>query len=261
MNANSFRKRVRGRKRLVGTFLKTAAYQVVEVLGTTELDVFIIDAEHAPFDRGALDACMLAARAVNLPMLVRIPNSAPDTILGMLDIGASGLLVPHARSEQGVREMVSASRYLQGSRGFSNSSRAGRYGRCGMADLIERADRETTTIWQIEDREAVDNIERLVGIEEVDCLFIGRADLAVSYGLADITHRLIDDAVLRTCVTCQRAQKPIGMFLGSVRDCLRYEELGVSLFVIGSDQSMLQPQSTIMTTAPLKATQSTPSCI
>jgi 2-keto-3-deoxy-L-rhamnonate aldolase RhmA len=233
----------------VGTFLKTASYQVVEVLGTTDLDFLVIDAEHGPFDRGALDVCMLAGRAADLPMLVRVPNSSPDTILGVLDIGATGLLVPHARSEQGMRETVAASRYRNGIRGFSNSPRAGRYGRCSMAKLIEHADRDTTVVCQIEDRDAVESIESLVAVEEVDCLFIGRADLAVSYGVSDINHELVEDAVQRVCAACRRAQKAVGIFLGDPRDCMRYEELGVSLFVVGSDQSWLYAQASLVATA------------
>ena len=248
-NANSFRQRVRQRERLVGTFLKTPAYQIVEVLGTSGIDFLVIDAEHAPFDRGALDVCTLAAHAADLPLLVRIPNSVPDTILDVLDLGATGVLVPHARSEQGVREAVAASRYLKGTRGFSNSPRAGRYGRVGMAELIERADREVTVICQIEDRDAVENIEHLVAIEEVDCLFVGRADLAVSYGVTDIKHKLVDDAVQRVFATCRGAQKAVGIFVSDPRECARYDELGGSLYIVGSDQSLLYAQAALLATA------------
>lgn len=248
-SVRSFRQRVRECERLVGTFLKTPAFQVVEVLGATGLDFLVVDAEHAPFDRTALDVCMLAGRAVDLPMLVRIPNDAPHTILDVLDLGAIGMLVPHARSEQGVREVIGASRYRTGARGFSNSPRAGHYGRVGMADLIERADSETTVICQIEDRDAVENIERLVAIEEVDCLFIGRADLAVSYGVTDINHQLVAAAVQQICAACRAAKKAVGIFVSDPRECARYEEYGVSLFIVGSDQSMLYTQAALMMTA------------
>ena len=246
-NDNSFRQRVRERERLVGTFLKTPAYQVVEVLGTTDLDFLVIDAEHAPFDRAALDVCILAGCAASLPMLVRIPNNAADTILNVLDLGATGVLVPHARSEQGVREVLAASRYRTGSRGFSNSPRAGRYGRIGMAELIERADHEVTVICQIEDRDAVENIENLAAIEEVDCLFIGRADLAVSYGVTDINDPLVANAVERVCAACRDAKMAVGMFVSDARDCSRFENLGISLFVVGSDQSLLYAQAALVT--------------
>jgi 2-keto-3-deoxy-L-rhamnonate aldolase RhmA len=79
----------------VGTFVKTLSPHVVEILGPTGLDFAAIDAEHAPFDRAALDLMMLAGRAARLPIHVRIPDTAPATILSVLDVGAAGLVVPH----------------------------------------------------------------------------------------------------------------------------------------------------------------------
>lgn len=243
VHPTSFRLRVRQRERLVGTFVKTAAYQVVEVLGTSGLDFVVVDAEHAPFDRGAIDVCVLAARAAELPVLVRVPNPAAETMLNVLDVGASGVLVPHARTAEAVRDVIASTRYRGGTRGFSNSSRAGRYGRTGMAELIERADLDATVIFQIEDRDAVENIEQLAAIDEVDCLFIGRADLAVSYGLTDVGHPTVVEAVRRVCAACSRARKAVGIFVADAPDCARFEELGASLFVVGSDQSMLYAQA------------------
>jgi 2-keto-3-deoxy-L-rhamnonate aldolase RhmA len=89
MHTTTFRQRVRRRERLAGTFVKTAAHPLVEVLGTTGLDFIVIDAEHAPFDRAAIDACVLAARAGALPALVRVADETAATILGVLDAGAT----------------------------------------------------------------------------------------------------------------------------------------------------------------------------
>lgn len=239
MNRTNFRNRVRRRERLAGTFVKTAAHPVVEVLGNSGLDFIVIDAEHAPFDRGALDLCVLAARANDLPVLVRIPDDTPAAVQGALDVGATGLVVPHARNEAGVSSVLAATRYRNGTRGFSNSPRAGRYGMIAMQELIEHADVETAVIFQVEDRDAVENVDRLAAIEAIDCLFIGRADLAVSYGVADVNHELVDQAVRRICESCSAARKALGVFLADPRDVERYAKLGATLFVIGSDQSML----------------------
>ena len=47
---------------IVGTFLKTPSPILVEVLSMTALDCLCLDAEHAPFDRVAIDGCIMAAR-------------------------------------------------------------------------------------------------------------------------------------------------------------------------------------------------------
>jgi 2-keto-3-deoxy-L-rhamnonate aldolase RhmA len=241
-----FRERLRARESLAGTFVKTAGYQVVEVLGASGLDFAVIDAEHAPYDRNHLDVCLLAGRASNLPLLVRLPNAQPHTILDVLDMGATGILVPHAKRPEDVREAIAAARYRGGVRGFSNSPRAGGYGRTAMTALVDAADRDVAVLCQVEDREAVDCIDALVAIDEVDCLFIGRADLAVSYGVFDVAHADVDAAVRRILAAGAAAKKPIGIFLADAREVPRYTELGASLFVIGSDQSMLRAQATAL---------------
>lgn len=239
----SFRNRLRSRERLLGTFVKTNAFQLIEILGTTGLDFVVIDAEHAPFDRNSLDVLMLAARASNLPALVRIPGTAPDVILNVLDIGATGLLVPHICSAEDAGHTLMATRYVGGGRGFSNSSRAGGYGKLSMTELVTAADRDTVVIGQIEDREAVECIDSIIAMSELDCLFIGRADLAVSYGVFDLNHPQVTGAVTKVCAACAAAGKAAGIFLADDRDIEDYEKLGVTFFVIGSDQSFLRTQA------------------
>lgn len=235
----TFRERVLGREALVGTFVKTASHQTVEVLGGTGLDFGVIDAEHAPFGRNALDISLLAARAGGFPALVRVPDARPQTILDVLDMGATGVLVPHVCSAADVETATAAARYRGGLRGFSNSPRAGGYGQVGMQALVDQADREVVTIVQVEDREAVERIDDIVAAGP-DCLFIGRADLAVSYGVFDIAHPDIDRACQRIAKACRGAGRPLGVFLGSLAERSRWVDLGASFFVIGSDQSLLR---------------------
>lgn len=243
MTEISFRQRVRSRQRLAGTFVKTASHQTVEVLGTSALDFAVIDAEHAPFGVNTLDTCLLAAHATRLDTLVRIPDAQPGTILQVLDMGATGLLVPHARSVESVREVVASARYRNGTRGFSNSSRAGRYGTVAMQALIEQADRDTTLIFQIEDREAIECIDDLAAMDEVDGFLIGRADLAVSYGLSDPAHADVQAAARRVCEACATAGKAVGLFVADAREIGTWLPLGASFFIVGSDQSFLRAQA------------------
>lgn len=240
MTPPPFRERLRARWRLAGTFVKTPSCHVVEVLGTSSLDFIVIDAEHAPFDRAAIDVCVLAARAAGIDALVRVPDTADATLLNALDVGAAGIVVPHASDPAAVRHVLGGTRYRQGRRGFSNSARAGGYGTRTMAQLLLVDDSATAVVCQIEDRDGVECIEALAAIDEVDCFFIGRADLAVSYGADRIDAPEVADAVARICTACTQAGKAIGIFLADIREAEAFARAGVTLFVVGSDQSMLR---------------------
>ena len=246
MTRSSFRQRVRARNRLVGTFVKTASHQTVEVLGTSGLDFIVIDAEHAPFSQNALDICLLAARATQLPALVRVADAQPATVLQALDMGATGLLVPHAKTVAGIQAVLACTRYRHGNRGFSNSSRAGQYGTTPMRQMVDASDQEVTVVFQIEDREAVEAIETLAAMGEVDGFLIGRADLAVSYGVFDLAHPEVYAATVRVCKACAAVNKPVGMFLADASELDHWLQLGVSWFVMGSDQALLRAQASAM---------------
>lgn len=243
MEAISFKQRIRARELLIGTFVKTGHHQVVEILGASGLDLLVVDAEHAPFDRASLDALALAARASGIPTLVRLPDTTAPGALSALDSGYTGVLSPHAKTREGAAQIVRNCRYREGIRGFSNSSRAGAYGAISMREHIEKSDSTAVVICQIEDREAVDNLDELVQVEGVDCYLIGRADLAVSLGCTDIGEPSVTTAVRRVIDACADAQKPVGLFVADARDIAQYSEMGVSMFIVGSDQSMLRAQA------------------
>ncbi len=73
----NLRSRMAAGDMLAGTFLKTPSVEMIEILSQTGLDFLCIDAEHAPFDRARMDACLAVARALDFPILVRVPSAQP----------------------------------------------------------------------------------------------------------------------------------------------------------------------------------------
>jgi 2-keto-3-deoxy-L-rhamnonate aldolase RhmA len=233
------RQRTRAGTPLLGTFLKTASHQTVEILGQAKLDFLVIDAEHAPFDRSDLDVLTLAARAVSLPCLVRLPTLSDGLAGASLDLGATGILVPHVVSAVVAAASVRASRYDGGTRGFSPSTRAAQYGTQDAADHRRRSD-ESTSVWcQIEDAVALEVIDEIAAVANVDCLFVGRADLAVSFGVHGPTHPIIHEAVVAIGDAGRRHKVATGIHIADLAEIEKLQSLGFSVFVCGSDQSWL----------------------
>ncbi len=234
----SFRDRLCAGDVLSGTWVKTPHPHVVEVLALSALDVIVLDAEHAPFDRGSLDACIMAARAGGKPVLVRPASSAHEHILNALDCGADGVIVPHVRSAAEAREVVRACHYVPGGRGFAGSSRSAGYTTLGMAKHRDGA-KGVVVIAQIEDVEAVDAIEEIAAVEGIDALFIGRADLTISYAADTPDDAVVVAAVERICKAGKAAGRAVGMFLGRVGDVALWRDHGASLFILQSDHDFL----------------------
>lgn len=229
---------------LMGTFVKSASYQVVEVLALGGLDCVVIDAEHAPFSPGDLDRMILAGRAGGLPVLVRVAGLDCAAIAACLDMGATGIVVPHIRSAQEARAAVSAAKYA-GRRGFSPSHRAGGYGTRGAKAYLAGADRETCVWCQIEDVDALDRLGDIASVEGVDCLFVGRADLALSLGVSDIDDPRVVSAVKAVGKACIAADTTAGLFVPATAEIPERMADGYRAFICGSDQSWLLEQARV----------------
>jgi len=223
---------------IVGTFVKTPSPIVVEVLALTPLDCLCLDAEHAPFDRAAIDGCALAARAGGMDLLVRVPSATPEHILNALDCGATGVVVPHVRSAEEARAAVRASHYGAAGRGYAGSSRAAAYTTRSMA-AHRMASENIMVILQIEDLEAIEDLDAIAQVEEVDALFVGRVDLTVAYGADDHDDPRVIAAVEAVCIAGRRHGRPVGMFLARVEDVPRWRTQGASLFLLGSDHGFM----------------------
>ena len=234
----TFRERLRAGDLLSGTWIKTPSAIVVEVLALTSLDVLVLDAEHAPFDRGSLDACLMAARAGGKAVLVRPPTAAPEHILNALDGGADGVVLPHIASAADAEAAVLACTYTRGGRGYAGSSRAAGYTTRGMA-AHRAAATGVTVIAQIEDVEGIANIDAIAAVPGIDALFIGRADLTIAYGAASPDDEQVIAAVDRVVAAGRAAGRTTGMFLGRTGDVAEWRAKGSSLFILGSDHEFL----------------------
>jgi 2-keto-3-deoxy-L-rhamnonate aldolase RhmA len=225
---------------LWGSFLKTPSPILVEVLAGADLDLLCIDAEHAPFDRCAVDLCVMTARAAGLPMIVRTPTAAAEHLLNALDCGGDGVLLPHIRSAEEAEAAVLAAHYGRGGRGYAGSSRAAGYGTTPIPRHLAASASRTTVIAQIEDVDAVDAIEAISAVPGLDALFVGRIDLTIALGETDPDAPVVVAAVKRVLAAGAAARLPVGMFVPRDGDIAGWHALGARLFLQGSDHNFLR---------------------
>jgi 2-keto-3-deoxy-L-rhamnonate aldolase RhmA len=236
---DQFRTRLLAREPMMGTFLKTPSPIVCEVLGLSPLACVCIDAEHAPFGRLEIDGCIAALRAGDMPSLVRVQTGTAGEILTVLDAGATGVVLPHIVSGAQASEAVRKSQYGSGGRGYAGSSRAARYTTKPMADHLRDSTASTIVIAQIEDAEALDNLDDIASVEGIDCIFVGRIDLTISLGAKNPTDAIVIDAVNKICEVGVRHGKTMGMFIPPTEDCATWQGKGATFFMLASDHGFL----------------------
>lgn len=236
---SAFVQRMRSGTDVVGSFVKMPHHSVVEVMAGAGFDFLTLDAEHGYFDRASIDSCVLAGLAWECPVFVRIPVAEPDWIMYALDSGAAGIFVPHVATRADAERLAQLVSFAPtGKRGFSPSVRAGSYGLRGMAAHRHGARQDFALVCQIEDPAGVDAAAEIAAVDGVDALFIGPADLAVAAGYDDMGH----PEALALCERGLAAAKdrvPGAIFVSDLAATERWRAAGASVFMVGSDQTML----------------------
>jgi 2-keto-3-deoxy-L-rhamnonate aldolase RhmA len=236
---SDFRRRLLAREPLVGTFLKTPSAAVAEVLCLSGLDCICIDTEHAPFDRSALEGVLLAMRAHDMPSLVRIRAPDATECLNALDLGATGIIAPHVTSALSARQLAAVCRFQPDGRGYAGSTRAAGYGSRPMSEVIAEANSQVCVIAQIEDAQALADLEQIATVDGVDALFIGRMDLTVSLGASSPQESRVLDAVRAVCAVGAQYGRTVGMFTQTTDEARAWLNEGSSFFLLGSDQQWI----------------------
>jgi 2-keto-3-deoxy-L-rhamnonate aldolase RhmA len=234
-----FRNRLIAGETLVGTFMKTPSADILEVLILAGLDFVCLDAEHAPFDRAATNACGAVARAAGLPLLVRVPSAAAPDIGAALDLGATGVVVPHVTDAAVAGHVARAARFGHGGRGYAGSTRWAGFGTADMAALLQRSRDETVVIAQIEDPEAVETCEEIAAVAGIDALFLGPADLSVAYGKTDQASPELHAAMARAGRAAREAGKGYATFVPHAEAGKALAMHGVSTWFVASDHAWM----------------------
>lgn len=244
MQIASFRQRLVSRMPLAGTFLKTPALQLIEVLAQSELDFVCLDAEHAPFDRSAIDACCAMGRALDFPVLVRVADGSPREILQALDCGAVGIVVPHVDSVAKAVDVARSARFGRGGRGFAGSTRWAGYATQSMPDLLARSHEETVVMAQIEEPAGVEACEAIAAIQGIDALFVGPADLSVGYGHDTQSSDDLIRALERVGKAAQAAGKAYVSWVANAQKAQDWSAYGMSCFFISSEHAWMRAAAT-----------------
>ena len=158
--------------------------ELVELLGYVGFDCIFVDAEHGVIGVERAQEMVRAADAAGSTTLTRVPKNNPAVILGYLETGTEGVIVPHVNTADDARAAVQAVKYSPlGIRGAHSGTRAANYGVTqDAAEYFDRANRETVVAVMIEEMTALENLDEILKVPELDLCLIGPGDLSMSMG-------------------------------------------------------------------------------
>lgn len=225
----------------IGTWSTSGDPTVVETLAhSSALDWVTLDFEHNAIDVSTAVNCLRGANGSGKPLFARLPDNDPIWVKRILDIGFAGIVVPDVKDEAQAEAAVAAAKYRpRGRRGIGSTRGLLMYGN----DYYEIANDMTLVVCMIEDGAAVDRIDKIMAVEDLDVCFIGPNDLANSLGVPtglDNQHPDHVEAVSRVVEAGKRHGIATGIHCIDGAEAARRIAQGMTWFPIGSDVRLLK---------------------
>ncbi len=187
MKQNIVKTRLKNNQPVLGVLSNSTDPTVAELCGFSGLDFYMIDGEHSPVTTAQVQDIVRACELSGITPLARVRSNDPKLILQFLDSGVMGIMMPGVSTVAEAEALVQAVTYPpMGTRGFG-PVRANDYllGNMNQGEYVAFANEQLLILPQIEDKEAIDNLDDLLAVEGIDGFVIGPRDLAMSMGFHD----------------------------------------------------------------------------
>ncbi|MCX8168331.1 MAG: aldolase/citrate lyase family protein [Ignisphaera sp.] len=237
-----FKNRLKNGDVLLGTWVTFNCLDVVEVLSTLSFDWLVFDMEHAPLDVSDLQMLLAGVRGSSIVPMVRAPWNDMVVIKRILDVGASGLVIPWVNSREEAEAAIRYSSYPPtGVRGVG-PRRAVMYGATEFLEYYRKFEREELIIAiQIETRKALENLEDIAGVKGIDIFYIGPMDLSVNLGIPlQYDHPKFMEAVEAVLRVAKKYDITPGIHTFSVEQAVKYMNMGFRFLALASDYRILR---------------------
>ena len=202
----------------------------VEQFAPNDPHCFWFEGEHFNVNPQNIGDLTRASDLINATSIVRVPRPEYQVIYHALDLGAQGVAVPHVKNKFDAELVVKASKFSPiGKRGMFLSRQG-----IGVDDYFQKANDETFVLVFIEDLEAIENLDEILDVENIDVFFVGPGDLSQELGHSgEINHPDVKKIVQEVI---NRITKK-GRVAGTVANASSYEwamQTGARFFLSGA---------------------------
>jgi 4-hydroxy-2-oxoheptanedioate aldolase len=227
-----------GRRTLNG-WLAIPELCCAEVMAHAGWDSLTLDMQHGLIGYQRAVEMLIAISTTPAVPLVRVPWLDEGVVMKMLDAGAYGIICPMINTRADAERFALACRYPpRGARSYG-PIRARLY---AGEEYAARANDTVLAIAMIETRQALDNLEDILGVAEISAVYIGPADLSLALGAAprfDPEDPSVLRAIEQIITTARRRGKRVGIHNGTVAYAERMLALGADFVTVGSDLRLL----------------------
>jgi 4-hydroxy-2-oxoheptanedioate aldolase len=234
LRKNGVKERIRRGEVAVGALLLMLDPTMVEILGLCGFDYLVFDGEHGGLTPELLAHLVRACDAVGITGIARVKLDSAEAMLPYVETGVLGFMQPRTQNAAQARQLVNGAKYAPiGKRGMG-TGRSSWYGNIHGAEHVREMNEEMLTIAQIEDTEAIGNLDEIVAVPGLDACYISSNDLTHSLGYTgEDTHPALRDVQAQVA----RRIRDAGVWVGfgartpyDAQEGKRNADMGANLF-------------------------------
>ena len=203
------RNKLKNKKPSIGSWMQICDSDVAEIFGFAGYDWIAIDLEHGLFDKKYLSNIFRSLELGNTLPLARVESSNFKDLKYPMEAGAAGVIVPMIKDTNEVKYVVDNVKWPPaGSRGVG-FSRANLYGK--KFNNYSKLAIDPFVVIQIENIQAVNNLESILNNVRVDAVLIGPYDLSASLGkVGQFKSKTFLNTINEITKICKKNEVPYG---------------------------------------------------
>jgi len=236
MRMSRVRRKLAEGKPVLVTKMNTFEPVIADMIGLLGFDCVWLCNEHSAVDWDRLGNLIRTCAMNDMDAMVRVSKGAYTDYIRPLELGAAGIMVPHCMSAQEARELGQSTRFHPlGRRALDSGNADGHYCMIPLEEYLRRANENTFVVAQIEDPEALAEIDGIVSAPGVDAVFVGPADLTHGLGVPGrFDDPRLHKAIADVAAACRRHGKHWGLPV-SADTAPKYLEMGARFLASGAD--------------------------
>lgn len=236
---NNIKDLLKKKENIYGLFVHLTDPSIIEIAYHAGFDFVRIGLEHMLFDYSLIISIIRTADNYDMPVFFKIRDL--DDIPAILDAGASGIVVPHVTSEKKISKAVKLTKFSPiGERSVFEHSRRLGYGEKPITDYMKNANNIVSLVVQIEDKNGLNNLDKILSVDGVDMVTTGRSDLSQSLGFPGQSEHeevlKIEEKVIKTAL--KHGKCPV-VSANTTERIFKLHNLGVKCIWVGPDTKFL----------------------
>ena len=183
---------------VVSTISGNMSSEIIDFLGPLGFDAAWMECEHGSITWEQLGDMTRACDLWGMTPITRVNANEPWLITRTLDRGSMGIVVPHVNCRDDAEKAMQSAKYAPlGYRGMFGGRQS-----YGVADYFEQANDQTMVIVLLEEVQALQHLDEILGVDYIAVFFVAPSDLAQTMGhIGNPGHpevqKAIDDAIAK----------------------------------------------------------------